>query len=293
MRLFRHACRVQLSKHSPLPAASPPPPPPPHRLALAMAALSASRLVRPNLAMTPADAVFSFLTPAVYIPRNAPAARFSTSPALWQKQKKRRADNNRNRGVSAMRNTGLRPRQTLSVKPKDFNAADLPKPVEREEKVEGDPEHGLWDFFKSRKLLSTPQEEYSHGRAWTTSELRGRSWEDLHSLWWVCVKERNRLATEKIERARLKAGYGDVENEDRDKTVQETMKAILDTLSERHKAYLAAYELAKNDPDIDLERTGGAQYVERVYDDYDDAPDDESSDEQVDVRHEPLKKTVE
>jgi hypothetical protein len=44
-------------------------------------------------------------------------------------------------------------------------------------------------------------------------------WDRLHSLWWACVKERNRLATEKLERARVDAGYGDHENKHRDETV--------------------------------------------------------------------------
>jgi large subunit ribosomal protein L47 len=103
------------------------------------------------------------------------------------------------------------------------------------------------------------------GRAWTVGELRNRDWDTLHQLWWVCVKERNRLATEKIERDRLDAGYGDLENEQRDKTVQNTMKAILDTLSERHQAYTEALDIAKQDPNIDLSRTDGPQFVEPAY----------------------------
>lgn len=40
------------------------------------------------------------------------------------------------------------------------------------------------------------------------------------------------------------------------------MKAILDTLHERHNAWKDAYELAKSDPNIDLNRIPGPQLVE-------------------------------
>lgn len=87
-------------------------------------------------------------------------------------------------------------------------------------KVEVDEDHGLWGFFnKERRLLATPEEDLAHGRAWTVQELRQKSWDDLHSLWWICVKERNRIATEKRERQRIQAGYGDFEADDRDQTV--------------------------------------------------------------------------
>jgi large subunit ribosomal protein L47 len=79
------------------------------------------------------------------------------------------------------------------------------------------------------------------------------------------VKERNRLATEKIERHRLEAGYGDYENKDRDEAVQKTMKAILDTLAERQQAYNEAYKIAENDPTINLARTDGAQFETLPY----------------------------
>jgi hypothetical protein len=44
------------------------------------------------------------------------------------------------------------------------------------------------------------------------------------------------------------------------------MKAILDTLSERHSAYKEAYNLAKTDPYIDLTKTDGLQYGGQAYD---------------------------
>ncbi|KAF2260735.1 MRP-L47-domain-containing protein, partial [Lojkania enalia] len=193
-----------------------------------------------------------FLVPSIQHSRIAPytpISHFSTSRTLWK-----RKDNNKNRGVSALRHTGPRPRQTLSVK-----LDQVPRPQLGEDgklPLEGSPDHGLWGFFKDKKLLQTPAEESRHGKAWTTPELREKSWSDLHNLWWVCVKERNRLATEKIERARIEAGYGDRENEDRDETIQETMKAIQDTLLERFYAWEDAKNLAKNDPDFDLSGQG-------------------------------------
>jgi large subunit ribosomal protein L47 len=35
-----------------------------------------------------------------------------------------------------------------------------------------------------------------------------KSFEELHVLWWQCLKEQNRIATENITRKLLKAGYG-------------------------------------------------------------------------------------
>ncbi|KAF2846497.1 hypothetical protein T440DRAFT_471765 [Plenodomus tracheiphilus IPT5] len=236
-----------------------------------MASIQSSCMLRPSLASPTSASVLAFLVPAAQCARSAPRACFSTSPARWKK------DNNSNRGLSAVRSTGLRPRQTLSVKQKDFANQQLPKPVKIEEKVTGTPDHGLWGFFKDQRLLQTPVEEQRHGRAWTVGELRSRDWDSLHQLWWICVKERNRLATEKIERARLGAGYGDYENKQRDTVIQETMKAVLDTLAERHQAYTEALELAKSDPAIDLSATDGPQYIQPApYDIFE--PDDANSD---------------
>ena len=70
--------------------------------------------------------------------------------------------------------------------------------------------------------MSSPEEELAHGRAWTYAELNYKSFEDLHSLHWVCVKERNRIATAEKERHRVFAGYGDYEGRSRDTAVSFT-----------------------------------------------------------------------
>ncbi|KAI5271773.1 MRP-L47-domain-containing protein [Aureobasidium subglaciale] len=187
----------------------------------------------------------SNLPPAFLLPSLFTSSFSTSSPAAA------RRDGNRNRGVSALRRTGLRPRQTLSVKVKD-----LPKPVTditQRSEIDVDPDHGLWGFFNRDRLpFATPEYDNNHGRAWTTQELRAKDFEDLHRLWWVCVRERNRLATESYARAKAKAGYGDFEAEERETQVKLTQRAIKHVLTERWYAWEDARMLAEQDPSVNL-----------------------------------------
>ena len=118
-----------------------------------------SRILRPCLAAGKSpEPILAFLIPSTQCPRKAPAAQFSTSPTRCK------SDNNQIRGLSAVRATGLRKgRKSEWTKIWAKSPGEIPRPKPIKQKVTGTPDHGLWDFFKDQKLLTTPLEESRHG----------------------------------------------------------------------------------------------------------------------------------
>jgi large subunit ribosomal protein L47 len=166
------------------------------------------------------------------------------------------------RGMSALKGKGLHKYMKLTVGIKDLPAPVHPSKLTPEV---GDENHGLWGFFNNeRSLLTLPEDLGNHGRAWTKQELRRKSWEDLHSLWWVCLKERNQLKTEDRERKRLEAGYGDFESKVRVNVIQETMKGIKSVLRERWYNWEDARQLAEEDPEIQVTEDGQVRYTPTI-----------------------------
>ncbi|KAJ5994010.1 mitochondrial 39-S ribosomal protein L47 (MRP-L47)-domain-containing protein [Penicillium sp. IBT 35674x] len=178
-----------------------------------------------------------YLAPSLHFTPPSQSSSFSTTPVAAGRERGR--DLNRVRAVSAIHRTGPRFKLGVSKYP-------LPKPVSSENLPPRpkNPDHGLWGFFPpSREAISVPDFDMAHGRSWAITELRDKSWDDLHKLWWVCIKERNRIATSNMERDRLKAGYGEHEAEGRDKTIVITMKNIKHVLRERWYAWEEAQRL--------------------------------------------------
>ncbi|KAI0161687.1 MRP-L47-domain-containing protein [Hypoxylon sp. FL1284] len=174
----------------------------------------------------------------------AQSCPFSSTPERSMRRPRR--DNNRFRGLSSIYRSGPRARMNI-------DKSEIPKPADYKPKVEVDPNHGLWEFFYAKdKLLLTPTEDGEHGRAWTVEELRQKSWEDLHKLWWVCVKEQNRIATARKEKERLKLLIGQDETYERILEVRTTMKRIKHALTERFYLWEDARKLAETDPEVDL-----------------------------------------
>lgn len=80
------------------------------------------------------------------------------------------------------------------------------------------------------------------GRSWSAEELRQKSFKDLHTLWYILLRERNVLATQREERSRLGITLGNDLLSKRTFRCRKSMARIKYVLNERRLALLAAAE---------------------------------------------------
>ncbi|KAJ7644142.1 mitochondrial 39-S ribosomal protein L47 (MRP-L47)-domain-containing protein, partial [Roridomyces roridus] len=80
------------------------------------------------------------------------------------------------------------------------------------------------------------------GRSWEASELRLKSFKDLHTLWYVLLRECNLLATQREEMRRMGVLKERITNRCR-----KSMARIKGVMNERRLAYEGAVELANKD----------------------------------------------
>ncbi|KAF7768002.1 hypothetical protein Agabi119p4_7245 [Agaricus bisporus var. burnettii] len=134
----------------------------------------------------------------------------------------------------------------------------------RKERVPVLENHGLYGFFRRKEVkpgaeepegeekyevLESPEDmQKTSGRGWKAEELRLKSFKDLHILWYVLLRERNLLASQKEETRRM-----GVENRDWQVNltkvyhVKKSMARIKQVINERRLAYEKATELVKKE----------------------------------------------
>ncbi|KAJ3116282.1 39S ribosomal protein L47, mitochondrial [Physocladia obscura] len=103
---------------------------------------------------------------------------------------------------------------------------------------------GLLDFFDNEQGWYWSESDPKTGRAWTCAELRPKSFDDLHKLWWICVKEQNKLLSQKDEARLFKILFP---NTIRLQQVRYTMRAIKAVIHERRIAYLQAQAIVERE----------------------------------------------
>ncbi|XP_005094862.2 39S ribosomal protein L47, mitochondrial [Aplysia californica] len=91
--------------------------------------------------------------------------------------------------------------------------------------------HDLMEFFDRKDVWG--EKSVPSGRPWRLDELRIKSSEDLHKLWYVLLKERNMLMTMEAEYNRNSELFPNPERIDK---VEESMENILEVVKERDDA---------------------------------------------------------
>ncbi|KLT41358.1 MRP-L47-domain-containing protein, partial [Cutaneotrichosporon oleaginosum] len=96
--------------------------------------------------------------------------------------------------------------------------------------------------FGSLPRLENESAELKSGRSWSAPELRLKSFEDLHTLWYILLRERNVIATQKAERKRIRIAqqYGGKLLSVRSLRCRKSMARIKYVLNERRLGAIAA-----------------------------------------------------
>ncbi|KAJ7175862.1 mitochondrial 39-S ribosomal protein L47 (MRP-L47)-domain-containing protein, partial [Mycena filopes] len=134
-------------------------------------------------------------------------------------------------------------------------------------------DHGLYGFFRRKdgphlrgddqyETFTDPLIKYTAlidiitGRSWEASELRLKSFKDLHTLWYVLLREANLLATQREEMRQLGGQFRKGASRplhlfraDAMLQVRKSMARIKAVMNERRLAYEGALELVEKERD--------------------------------------------
>lgn len=139
--------------------------------------------------------------------------------------------------------------RTKPLKFSDIKNIKLRQPIVPTHKnFDVSPDHPLWAFFpegsNSESCFRQPDEVSSDSRAWTMAELHRKSFDDLHKLWYLTLKERNILARE-VRLAHSIDFMNTTRFDEMDSRLLLTQKRIKQTLLERQVAFERAQLLSE------------------------------------------------
>ncbi|KAI5952090.1 MRPL4 [Candida theae] len=166
---------------------------------------------------------------------------------------------------SLSRSSTILARAPTNLKFTDLKSIKLRAPIPPTVKnFEVSPDHPLWQFFPQGNKTTSPIRESEEldldSREWTSAELRRKSFDDLHTLWYLTLKERNVLARE--VRLGESLGMGDFRQFNMlDNKLIKTQKRIKQVLLERH----IAFERAQASPDVNTEQSKYLEEFEQRY----------------------------
>ncbi|KAK1229874.1 54S ribosomal protein L4 mitochondrial [Marasmius sp. AFHP31] len=153
----------------------------------------------------------------------------------------------------------------------DASSSQVVAPLRFGTRVPVREDHGLYAFFREKepgkdgKTVvgearyetiggSIYQENVQSGRSWKAAELRLKSFHDLHTLWYVLLRERNLLATQKEEARRLGAAPILISLGYKTRQCRKSMARIKYVLNERRLAYEGAVQLAEKEKEDHLDQ---------------------------------------
>ncbi|KAF5369316.1 hypothetical protein D9758_002720 [Tetrapyrgos nigripes] len=135
-------------------------------------------------------------------------------------------------------------------------------PIQLGNRVPVREDHGLYGFFRKRAPKNEGEalegearyetlggslymERAQSGRSWKASELRLKSFRDLHTLWYVLLRERNLLATQEEEMRRLGVPRILLSFSYKKRQCRKSMAHIKAVINERRLAYEGALRIAE------------------------------------------------
>lgn len=150
--------------------------------------------------------------------------------------------------------------QSVEIKKKGLKLRPPVPPTLRNIQVKDD--HPLWQFFHNKKYIRKFDELSDLGEPWSIPMLRRKSFEDLHTLWWVCIKERNKLLREsRIYQSWANNLQNDVFKSTSDK-IRETQWRIRHVLAERYHGHIRGFREFKGEGEKELLDEFEKRYLE-------------------------------